>query len=279
MSRVHWLAVPVIAAFVLCAPAGAQELWEAPASESGSALASDPGAGARLAPSQSDPDFFFGRPVFTLTLRMGAFAPRAGSEFHEFAFERFTMSRGDLTAFTGGVEGAIWLGNHAEINLALDGAGVTRETEYREFVEELGGGAVAPIRQNTRFSQGPALTLGFRFFPLERGEELSQHVWVPRTVAPFTSIGIGLTGYAVEQWGDFVDEGDNSIFTEEFSADGASWVLYLGGGLDITLRPQVALVLDGRYSWGRDRMTGDFFRFEPIDLAGLRLTAGLSYRF
>jgi len=274
MTLLFRLAVLGIAAGVLCAPLSAQDQAEPRAHDA--PLQAGP---TTFEAAAGDPDFFFGRPVFTLTVRFGAFAPRAGSEFHEFTFDRFTLDRNDLRSFTGGIEAGIWLGDHAEINLAVDGFSVTRQTNYREFVEQHDDGTFSEIRQNTRFSQSPSLTLGLRLFPLPRGDELSQFVWVPRTVAPFVAFGVGGMGYAVEQWGDWVEESDGSIFTEEFSSSGGSYAAYLGGGIEVTLRPRVALVLDARYLWGSDRMTGDFFRFEPLDLSGRRMTAGLSYRF
>jgi hypothetical protein len=228
---------------------------------------------------RSDPDFLFGRPAFSVSARMGMFVPRArGVFFDDFIFPRFTLDRRDFRSFTGGVEAGVWLSDHVELIASLDGSGVTRDSEYVEWVEETPQGDV-PIRQTTRLAQGPLFTAGVKVFPVARGESLGQFAWVPRTAAPFVSAGFGGGRYHLEQWGDFVDEGTETIFTDEFRADGGGLVGFVGGGVDVTLSPRVALVLDGRYFWGEARMTDDFNRFPPLDLGGLRMTAGLAYRF
>lgn len=248
----------------------------------------DPWSSAETAPPAADqtrpaePDFFFGRPHFTVTLRGGAFLPRARGQFYEeYAFERFTLDRGDLTSFTGGMDLGIWAGERIEIFGSLDLASVTRDSEYRDW-EEITDAGPLPIRQTTRLRTGPILSLGAKVYPLPRGEQLGQFIWVPSNVAPYLSGGIGGMGYEVEQWGDWVVEvGENmgDIFTDEFSHADATFITFIGAGTDISLRRSLSLNLDARYISGEDRLTGDFGEFDrPLDLSGLRLTAGLSYR-
>jgi hypothetical protein len=227
-------------------------------------------------------DFSFGRPSVTLTLRGGAFAPRAQGQFFEFAFDEFTLARGDLRGLAFGADLGVWVGDHVEVMASLDMAGVTRRTESRDYVEPTPQGDV-PIFQSTRLRYGPAITAGVRVFPIGRGEELSRFVWIPDRVSPFLSAGLGGTGWRLEQEGDFVDdssEEDPFIFTDQFSSDGIAFTSFVGGGLEMTLTPRLALVLDSRYVFGEGQMDRDFIQFaQPLDLSGLRLTAGLSFRF
>lgn len=256
-----------------------------PAGESGSVASGQSTPATRRGATQrpsAEPDYFFGRPHFTVTLRGGAFLPRARGQFYQdYAFDRFTLDRGDLTSFTGGVELGLWVGEQVEIFGSLDLAAVTRDSEYRDWEEPTPTGPI-PITQTTHLRTGPTLGLGAKVYPLGRGDQLSQLIWIPARASPYLAAGIGGMGYEVEQWGDWVVEvGDNvgDIFTDEFSHADITFITFLGAGMDLSLRRSLSLTLDARYIRGEDRMTGDFRDFDrPLDLSGLRLTAGLSYR-
>jgi opacity protein-like surface antigen len=269
--------VGVVAAVAALGIPHAVEARQGPANGPPSAPVVDPVQRADLSA-----DFNLGRPTVTLTLRGGGFAPRAQGQFFDFAFDNFTLERRDLRGLAFGADVGVWVGNHLEVMASLDMAGVTRRTEDRDYVEPTPQGDL-PILQSTRLRYGPAVTAGVRVFPLGRGERVSQFIWIPDRVSPFLSAGLGGTGWKVEQEGDFVDdtsEEEPFIFTDRFGSDGISFTSFVGGGLEMTLTPRVALILDTRYVFGEGWMDRDFGDFvQPLDLSGLRLTAGLSFRF
>jgi opacity protein-like surface antigen len=249
---------------------------------------SDPGAYAHRAatasaapaavtlPGQS-PDFLFRRPAVSVGVRAGLFQWRAQGQLYDFTVEQFTADRSDFRGGDLGLEVGLWPSDRWGITLGVDGTSTTLNTEHRLW-EEVDG---TPIFQSTRLRQGPTGSLGVRGYLLPRGEQLSRFAWVPARAAPFVSGGLGFTSYAFEQEGDFVEETDEGtfIFGEQFESRGSSFVSWLGGGAEVSLTPRLALTLEGRYQWGEDDQGGDFRSFEPIDLSGLRLTAGLSVRF
>ncbi|TVR66642.1 MAG: hypothetical protein EA422_01570 [Gemmatimonadales bacterium] len=245
------------------------------------ALDPDPVDPLRL---QQGPDFSFSRPLISFSFRGGAFLPRAQGQFYDFIFRELTLDSGDLRSFSGGAELGFWVGEYVEFFASLDVTGVTRDVEWRDW-EEVVGGTPRPITQTLRLRHGPVFSLGAKAYPLGRGEHLSQFIWTPSRVAPFVSGGVGVMGYEVEQWGDWVvtspqDPAFGDIFTDEFSHGDNTLLTFLGAGTDVTLTPRLGLTLEGRYIWGEDRMGGDFLAFDrPLDLSGLRLSAGLSYRY
>jgi hypothetical protein len=271
------LLLPMVFVLALSSPAMAQGIGDGP--ESGALAASSAPAAAptvEAAPPGS-PDFLFRRPPFSVGVKGGLFQWRARGQLYDFTVDQFTADRSDFRGGDLGLEIGIWPTDRWGITLGVEGTSTTLNTEDRLWEEADG----TPIFQSTRVRQGPSVTVGARGFLLPRGESLSRFAWVPNRVAPFVSAGAGYTGYAFEQEGDFVEETDEGalIFAERFESQGSAPILWLGGGTEVSLSPRLALTLEGRYQWGEDDLGGDFRRFEPIDLSGLRLSAGLAVRF
>ena len=246
----------------------------------------------------SDPDFLFEPPRFSIGVRGGVFAHGAGSDLFDFVEERFTVDRCDFLtvdtcAFRSlslGVEAGLWLGSRVELLAGLDGSQVTLHSEYRDFVEEGESGELA-IRQTTKLSEWPTLSLGARWYVEDRGERLGRFVWVPRSWNAFLSGGLGITGYDLRLQGDFVAELVDGlpcettevgclIYTERFDSSGTAFSPFLGVGVEIGISDHAAVMLEGRYLWGSDDLGRDFDTdfVEPLDLSGARLTVGLYYR-
>jgi hypothetical protein len=224
-----------------------------------------------------DPDFLFRRPMVSIMARGGVLAYRADGTDDLFAFarERFTLDGSDFRAVSIGIEVGVWLGSRGELTAALDGSRVTSRSEVRDWVELDG----SPIRQTTQVAQGPALSVGLRGYLFERGEELGRFVWIPRNWNAFLGGGVGVTGYRFEQWGDFVDERDGSIFTTSTAATGSPFLSYLSAGGELRMTPRISLLFEGRHQWARADMPPHHSGFDPVDLSGTRLTAGVSYQF
>ncbi len=49
-------------------------------------------------------------------------------------------------------------------------------------------------------------------------------------------------------------------------------------GLDLALGSFTMVTTEARYSWARGPMSADFVGFNNIDLSGLSVTAGLTFR-
>lgn len=229
----------------------------------------------------SDPDFLFGPPRFSVSLLGGVFVPRAQGQFYDVTFERFTLARDDFVSLAGALEVDVRISDRLTWILSLEGSGTTQDSEYRFWEEETAHGPV-PIVQSTRLVRGPSASAGLKFYPLGQGESLSQFVWVPSRVAPYASAGLGASAYLLEQWGDWVIEDgphEGDIITEEYNSSGAALVAHGGVGVNVALQPRLALTLEGRYLWSQAELRGDYHgSWDPIDLSGLRLSAGITYR-
>jgi hypothetical protein len=221
------------------------------------------------------PDFLFSQPKVSLTVRTGLQQFRAQGQFYDFVIREFSVEREDFRGAGLGVEFGFAASDRIELLFAMDGGGVQVSTESRDWEEADG----SPIRQDTRVRVGPAAQAGVRLLLIPRGESLTQLAWAPNSIVPFVSGGAGYTAYSLRQWGDFVDAQAAEIFAADFVSSGGTALAFAGGGVDIKVGRSLYAVFEGRYQWSSAELAGDFARFEPLDLSGLRLTAGLSVRF
>ena len=157
---------------------------------------------------------------------------------------------------------------------SLDYQRRTKDSMFREFVDEND----LPITQSTRLEQLP-LTGGIKFLLLPRGRSVGRFAWLPSRAVPYIGAGAGVLWYRFEQEGDFVDESSLEIFPARLSSSGWAPTAYAGGGVDIHVLGSAFLTLDLRYSWAKPELDRDFVGFAPMNLSGLRTTAGLQWHF
>jgi hypothetical protein len=229
------------------------------------------------AASAQDPDFLFGLPRGGIGVRGGYSFASAGTEnpdIYGFLNDFLTIESNDFDSFVFGVDVAWTL--HSRVD-AVFGFELTRpsiDSEYREFVEEND----APIRQTTRLTTVP-ITAGLKLYLAPRGRQVGRFAFIPAKVRPFVGGGGGVVWYRLEQFGDFVDFEDLSIFTAQLLSEGWGWETQVFAGADFSLSHRVYLTFEMRYLWMDAGVSGDFEGFEPIDLGGLRTTGGIGFSF
>ena len=230
------------------------------------ALAS-PGGG------QAPSGFRFSSPGSSFGLRGGFTFNRAGSDVYDFIIEQLTVERSDFNAPTFAIDYGWKLSERVDLVLGLEYSRASKRSEYRDYVDQ----DDIPIVQDTKFTQVP-LTLSVRFYLTPRGRSVGQYAWVPATAAVYVGGGGGATWYRLEQFGEFVDFRDLVIFEDVFVSDGWALAGHVFAGVDIKLSSSIGLVLESRYQFASHDLTGSFIGFDPIDLHGLRLMAGVSFK-
>ena len=218
----------------------------------------------------------------SVTLRAGPVMHTAGGDVFEFMQSELTLERGDFRAPALGVELGIAANDRFDVALGFTWSETETESEFREWMEEVDG-VDQPIRQTTRFRTLP-VTASLRFYPMARGERISELVWVPRSTTPYIGAGAGMVPYRLRQEGDFVQEEDLSIYPDVVESKGTGWTAHALAGLDHWLSPRVALNLEARYAVGSADPEGDFSpgpggEWERIDLGGFQAGIGLSFRW
>ena len=147
-------------------------------------------------------------------------------------------------------------------------------SEYRNWVDN----NRLPINQTTELRQA-SFTGGVKFALMRRGREVGTLAWVPQRFVPYVGAGGGVVWYEMEQFGDFVDFQDFSVFPDLFESSGFTPTGYVNGGVEVHLYRPLFVTLDGRYQWTSAELSGTWVGFEPLDLGGLRLSTGIKIVF
>ena len=223
---------------------------------------------------QAQTDFWFGRPRGSIGVRTGWLFSRAGSDLFDFVAKTLTVDKSDFSAPPIAAEVGIQIGPRTEVLVGFEFAQSSKTSEYRHFVDN----NRLPINQTTQFRQ-MNLTGGLKFALAAPGREISRLAWIPRAMVPYVGAGAGFVWYRFEQNGDFIDFKDSSVFSDFLGTRGWGPSAHVFGGVDINVWRRMYVVVDARYLWSHSDVGGDFVAFQPIDLAGARLTAGVKYAF
>lgn len=233
----------------------------------------DEPSGTSISTSQSPrtPDFLFGRPRGSIGLRSGWMFARAGSDLFAFVQDRLTINRKDFNAPELAVDLGIAVAPRAEALFGFDFSRSSTASEYRAFVDN----NRLPVTQDTRL-QEINLSGSVKFALVPRGREVSAHAWIPRTMTPYVGAGGGALWYEFRQEGDFVDFTNLRIFSDTFRSRGWTPSAHMFGGVDVKLWRRLYFTGEARYLWSHAKLGRDFSGFQPIDLAGFKMTAGIS---
>jgi hypothetical protein len=132
--------------------------------------------------------------------------------------------------------------------------------------------AEAPIEQSTRLTVGPTLFLGGKFYLKNPSPEES------RANAFLIAGGGTILRYELRQWGSFYDVEENLAFDADFVSEGRASTWFAGAGGELRLSGASALTGRVRYQWGSAAPQQDFREFDSIDLSGIRMSLGMTYR-
>ena len=220
------------------------------------------------------PDFLFGRPKASAGFRGGWLFARAGSDWYDFVTRNLTLNNDDFNRPAIGGDIGVTLSRRIELVFSVDYSQASASSEYRDFVDN----SRLPIEQVTELQQ-TNVGAAVKYYLLDRGHEVSRLAWVPRPVIPYVGGGAGVLWYAMNQTGDFVDFVDNSVFVDTFDSKGTAPSVHVFGGVDLKLWRRLYLTLEARYLWADADLGTDWIDFDPIDLTGTRLSAGINVVF
>lgn len=228
--------------------------------------------------AQPSPDFLFGSPKGMIGLRSGWLFSRADSELFAFVQRHLTVDRKDFNAPAIGVDVEAAMGPRASAIVGFDFARTSKDSEYRDFVDN----QRLPITQTTRLTE-LNLSGSVKLAVTPRGREISSRAWIPAAVTPYVGAGAGILKYEFLQFGDFIDVNtvNREIFTDTLRSSGWTPSAQVFGGVDVRVYKRLYLSGEARYLWSNATAGSDFSddSLDSIDLAGLKATVGIHYMF
>ena len=217
--------------------------------------------------------FLFHVPIGTLGVRGGINLASANSDVFAFVTDQLTLDRSDFNAPSLGSNLAIRLSGSTDLVLDVSYSTVSHGSEFRHWVDQND----QPIEQTTSLRRIP-VTLGVRHYVTSRGRSVGQFAWIPARRSLYVGLGGGMMEYKFHQVGDFIDFKTLNVFHDEFTSQDWTAVAQANAGLDLALGDFVLLNTEARYTWAKALMSSDYVGFNRIDLSGLSVTAGFSFR-
>jgi hypothetical protein len=226
------------------------------------------------AQATSGDGYLFGAPIGSLTLRLGYARPSASSDLFGYTTNLLSLSKGDFAGVEIGADLGFMQGDHLEWLISADVATRSADSDYRDYI----GSDGLPINQSTTFVRVPIL-FGARYWFNAPGTRIGTLAWVPTRIAPFVGLQGGMMWYEFRQNGDFVDfNNGNNVFAGDLRSNGWAPTAAVSAGVAVALNPHFSLLTQARYLYAKRSLGADFTGFQPIDLSGLSMTVGLTYR-
>jgi hypothetical protein len=229
---------------------------------------------ATARPPERSADFLFGRPNASIGIRGSWVFASAGSDLFDFVTDQLTLDKGDFNRPAFAADVAFDITARLQVEAGVEVGRMEQKSEYRDFVDN----NLLPIEQTTGLSTTQIMG-GVRYALTPRGRDVSRLVWVPNKVVPYVGAGAGVVYYQFRQSGDFVDFVDNSIFFESFRSQGWAPAAHVFGGVDLQVYKGLFATIQGRYTQASAELGSDFIDFDPIDLSGFRMSAGINVIF
>jgi len=217
--------------------------------------------------------FLFHAPGGSWGLYGGFNRASAGSDLFAFVTKQLTLNRGDFSSATFGSNLAVRVSPSNDIVFDVGYASVSHRSEFRKWIDQNN----LPIEQTTSLLRVP-ITLSVKHYLTARGRSISRFAWIPAARALYVGAGAGMMRYKFHQVGDFVDFSTLNVFPDEFQSTAWTRMLHLFAGIDVSLTQSLVVTGEARYTWARGPLSRDYVGFNRIDLSGIALTTGLSFR-
>ena len=239
-------------------------------------LAAAPAAVAQQPASRATPDFLFSEPRGTIGVRGSWVLASAGSDLFDFVRTHLTVDRRSFDAPGVAADVAFAVTRQVDVAAGFEFSQASAPSEYRAFVDN----DRRPIEQTTRL-RAANVSGGVRLALLPRGTAVSRLAWIPRRVVPYVGAGGGMLWYEFTQIGDFIDvrSPNLTVFSDILTSKGWTPSAHALGGVDVRVHRRMFVTVESRYLWAAATLQQPFEGFDPIDLAGLRVSAGINVLF
>jgi outer membrane protein W len=200
----------------------------------------------------------------SIHLKIGLFIPELQSDLWSVNRENLTFERSDMVNVVYGGEYEFYFNRLFSLSLEVGSYAKTVFAQYRDYEFEDG----TPISQNISLRIVP-VEANLKYHPLGHRNRLN----------PYVGIGAGVYAWTYQQFGNFINFEDDSI--SEGFAETRRFAFGLNGRAGVAYRFQqrLGILLEGKYHYLQGKLSRNFEGFEPLDMSGFLINAGIMFYF
>lgn len=200
----------------------------------------------------------------SINMKVGWFSPSQSSDLWQTNHDNLTFKKSDMNDALYLGEYEIYFDRLASIGFETGYYERGRHAQYRDY--ETGDGK--PIYQSLQLRLVPVMA-NLRFYPLS----------YRRLFCPYIGVGAGIMFWTYDQWGDFINFTNDTIFYSEATTRTVSPAVSGTAGIVLRFQRSLGIVIEGKYIYSRGTLSSDFEGFEKLDLGGFTVSAGVNIYF
>jgi len=207
--------------------------------------------------------------------QVGFFTPSGESDLWKLNETFTTQDTSDFDDWIVGMSFGVPVARHFDVQFSLQYYSGETDVRYRDIFT-ISDGAVEQHHHLWLLPQ----EITFRFLLIPRSSP-GGHLY---PIVPYIGGGAGGLYWDYFEDGQFADDVENPtfVFHDEREERGLTGAVHAVAGLEIQFSRESAMFFEGRYRWAHDGLGGDFDAsgdLDDLDLGGLSLTAGFTWRF
>jgi len=205
--------------------------------------------------------------------QVGFFEPHGESDLWKFNEKFTTQDTSDFDDWIVGMSFGVPVARHLDVQFGLQYYSGETDVRYKDIFT-ISDGAVEQHHHLWLLPQ--QVTLRFLLLPRRSADG---HLF---PVVPYLGGGVGGLYWEYEEDGQFADDVENPtfVFHDDRSERGLTGEAHAVAGLEVQFTRESAMFFEARYMWAHDGLGGDFDpNLDDLDLGGLSLTAGFTWRF
>jgi len=200
----------------------------------------------------------------SINMKIGLFIPELRSDLWEINLENLTFDRPDMVSVVYGAEYEFYLNRYLSLAAEVSSYAKTVYAQYREY--EFADGS--PIFQNISLRIVP-VEASLKLYPMGNRNRLNL----------FIGAGAGVYAWTYQQSGNFINFEDDSVSKGFAETRRFAFGLNSRIGLSYRFQQRLGLSLEGKYQYLQGKLSRNFEGFDPLDMSGLTVNAGIMFFF
>ncbi len=201
----------------------------------------------------------FGKNLF---FRIGIQNVDMKSDLWEINMQNLALNKTDMQGTSYGLGYEFFLNRNMSVDIEAGTYKKVRNTMYRDFTYS----DDSPILQNLSLNVS-SIEFNLNLLPLG----------YRRNVYPYLSAGGGVYLWTFEQWGEFINFTDESIYEGYATSQKVSFGANGKAGIMVRVGKNLGISIEGKYRYLKGALGSEFEGFDKLDLNGWTFSFGVHY--